>query len=241
MLFRSQGWLALGVETMPGQNRFTEYAYHGKPSAFYLTLAYEGYTSVKGSYQLPSIGFDFAEEEYTALQRHVEALPSAPVSPKVKPQWWHTPIFCGWGAQMHLAACKGGLPQDYARQELYEEFLCTLDAAEINPGIVVLDDKWQLTHGENCVDENKWHDQIGFIARQHAQGRKVLLWLKAWDTEGLPAEECITNARGLPLACDPSNPAYGRRLRTIVQQMISKHGYDADGFKIDFTARIPSG
>ncbi|HEY3476510.1 MAG TPA: hypothetical protein VGK56_17980, partial [Anaerolineales bacterium] len=46
---------------------------------------------------------------------------------------------------------------------------------------------------------------------------------------------------GVPIACDPSNPAYERRLRAAVRQMISPRGYGADGFKIDFTARIPAG
>jgi len=243
-----EGWLSLGVETMPGQNRFTQYAYHGKPSAFYLSLAYDGQTPVRGSYQLPAIGFDFAEEEYTALERHVKVLssrqpPSAQISrsEQTTPNWWHTPIFCGWGAQCHLACSQGGRPHDYARQDIYDNFLQTLEAQDVNPGIVVLDDKWQLTYGENRADESKWPDLPDFIARQHARGRKVLLWLKAWDTEGLPIDECITNAAGLSIACDPSNPAHERRLRAAVKHMISSHGYDADGFKIDFTARIPSG
>src|SRR5690606_31690648 len=34
---------------------------------------------------------------------------------------------------------------------------------------------------------------------------------------------------------------YEARLRTAVRNMLSPDGYDADGFKIDFTARIPSG
>ncbi|HJQ13409.1 MAG TPA: hypothetical protein VJ830_01575 [Anaerolineales bacterium] len=243
-----EGWLALGVETSSGQNRFTEYRYHGKPSAFYLSLAYDGQTSVNGSYQLPAIGFDFASDEYTALEKHIKALSALqPSSTRIsemeqpKPAWWHTPIFCGWGAQCYLASSQGGRAPDYARQDVYENFLQTLEAEDVDPSIVVLDDKWQLTYGENGVDESKWHNLPGFIAGQHARGRKVLLWLKAWDPEGLPTEECITNAAGLPIACDPSNPAYEHRLRATVQRMISPNGYDADGFKIDFTARIPAG
>jgi len=241
-------WLSLGIETMPGQNRFTEYAYHGKSAAFYLSLSYEGHTSVKGSYRLPAIGFDFANDGYEALERHVRALSaiqplSATISDseQTRPNWWHTPIFCGWGAQCYLASCEGGRAPEYPRQDVYENFLQTLEAEGVNPGIVVLDDKWQLTYGENEVDANKWPDLPRFIARQHAHGRRVLLWLKAWDTEGLPIDECITNTAGLAVACDPSNPAYERRLRKAVQRMISSQGYDADGFKIDFTARIPSG
>ena len=242
------GWLALGVETTPGQNRFTEYAYHGKPAAFYLSLAYDGQTSVNGSYQLPAIGFDFASDEYAALERHVQALSALqPLSmqkfdsEQTKPGWWHTPIFCGWGAQCHLASSQGGRAPEYARQNVYENFLQTLEAEDVDPGIVVLDDKWQSTYGENRADESKWPDLAGFIAQQHIRERKVLLWLKAWDPEGVPLEECVTNVAGLPIACDPSNPAYERRLRTGVRHMLSSDGYGADGFKIDFTARIPAG
>ena len=242
------GWLSLGVETIPGQNRFTSYAYHGKPSAFYLSLAYDGQTSVQGSYQLPAIGFDFANDEYAALERHIQAwfalqplLTHIPHTEQTKPAWWHTPIFCGWGAQCYAASANGGRAPEYARQDVYENFLKTLEAEDVNPGIMVLDDKWQSTYGENRADEDKWPDLSGFVAQQHARGRKVLLWLKAWDSEGLPVEECVTNAVGLPIACDPSNPAYELRLRRAVQHMLSPDSYDADGFKIDFTARIPAG
>jgi hypothetical protein len=68
-----------------------------------------------------------------------------------------------------------------------------------------------------------------------------LLWLKAWDREGVPDVECITNGAGMPLTVDPTNPAFERRLRASVRQMLSSDGYDADGFKIDFTHRIPVG
>ena len=124
---------------------------------------------------------------------------------------------------------------------LYEDALATLANNGVNPGIVVLDDKWQFSYGDNCVDEAKWPDLHGFIAAQHELGRKVLFWLKAWDPEGLPVEECITNAAGLPLAADPSNPLYAARLADSVRLMLSPEGYNGDGFKIDFTARIPSG
>jgi hypothetical protein len=242
-----QQWLALGVEARPGQNRFTQYAYHGMPSAFYLSLAYDGQTTVSGTYRLPAIGFDFAPDEYQALERHVSAVSRLQRSSRTRTHgkkrvaWWRTPIFCGWGAQCHLAATEGGRAPDYSRQDRYEGFLARLEAEGVDPGIVVLDDKWQTTYGENRVDEEKWPDLQGFIQYQHRRGRKVLLWLKAWDPEGLPVEECITNAAGLPIACDPSNPAFARRMRAAVRRMISPRRYGADGFKVDFTARIPAG
>jgi len=256
------GWVGLGVEPDKGENRFTEYRYHAGPG-FSLSLAYDGMTQVCGRYRLPAIGFDFADDEYAVLAAHVTALRAAHKSPSPNvyhPEWWSRPIFCGWGAQCaHAAADHGyGLQKpdhpdfvaflatmkyasQYARQNFYEEWLGSLARTGVVPGTVVLDDKWQRTYGDNAVDVEKWPDLPGFVERHHAEGRHVLLWLKAWDCEGVPDEECILNAAGLPLAVDPTNPGFERRLRASVQRMLSADGYSADGFKIDFTHRIPSG
>ncbi|HEX6293469.1 MAG TPA: hypothetical protein VFZ66_30085 [Herpetosiphonaceae bacterium] len=237
-------WLALGVEAQPGMHQFTEYWYHGS-TGFHLSLAYEGHTTVDGAYRLPAIGFDVGADEFQALAAHVRAarqtLGTPTVAARDQPAWWYEPIFCGWGSQCAAAATERGHAPEYARQPLYESFLSTLAAQDIDPGIVVIDDKWQASYGENQVDARKWPDLRGFIDGQHALGRKVLLWLKAWDAEGVPPAECITNAAGVPLAVDPSHPAYEQRLRESVRRMLAADGYDADGFKIDFTARIPSG
>ncbi len=253
-------WLGLGVEARPGYKRFTELAYHGRIGGFYLCLAYEGHTTVESRYQLPAIGFDFGSDELSVLTAHARSLRQQQIlttAPMDKPDWWREPIFCGWGSQCYLASLesrsisrtatssqassqKKNAP-DYATQANYERFVATLAQNGVNPGIVTIDDKWQATYGENAVDANKWPDLPGFIAEQHTAGRRVLLWLKAWDREGVPADECITNARGLALSVDPSNPRYERRLRASVRRMLSAEGYNADGFKIDFSARIPSG
>lgn len=241
----AQGWLALGVEAEQGANSYTQYGYHGTLEAFHLNLSYEGHTQVNGAYTLPAIGFDFAPDEYAAITAHVAALRGrglVPVPPASEtPAWWREPIFCGWGSQCYLASLDQGHAPDYARQEHYDRFMATLDAQRLDPGIVVLDDKWQAAYGENTVDTERWPALRDFVDAQHKTGRKVLLWLKAWDPDGVPTEECIVNAGGMPIAFDPTNPAYEARLRAAVRRMLSADGYDADGFKIDFTARIPSG
>ncbi|HLJ67179.1 MAG TPA: hypothetical protein VKX16_07440 [Chloroflexota bacterium] len=174
--------------------------------------------------------------------------------------WWSRPIFCGWGAQCREAAREHGyrVPDSespdirafletlafaprYSRQDRYETFLASLAAHAVEPGTVVIDDKWQRSYGENDVDHVSWPDLPGFIGSCHERGRHVLLWLKAWDPEGLPVDECITNAAGTVLTADPTNPAYERRLRTAIHRLLSHDGYDADGFKIDFTHRIATG
>jgi hypothetical protein len=241
----ADGWLALGVEAKQGANTYTQYGYHGNLEAFHLSLSYEGHTQVNGTYTLPSIGFDFAADEYAAIAAHVATVRAAgfvPIpAPAETPSWWREPIFCGWGPQCYLASLDKGHAPSYARQEHYERFMATVAEQQLDPGVVVLDDKWQAAYGENNVDTDKWPDIRGFVDTQHAAGRKVLLWLKAWDPDGVPVEECIVNAGGMPLAFDPTNPAYEARLRASVRRMLSADGYDADGFKIDFTARIPSG
>jgi hypothetical protein len=238
-------WLSMGVEARPGENNFTAYRYRGGRGHFSLAMDYEGHKAVSGRYQLPAIAFDFGTNEYEVLAKHVRALRQANYVPSQrpdsKPPWWLEPSFCGWGAQCHVAQTENGRAPDYARQSLYDQFLETLTSNGIDPGIVVLDDKWQATYGENEVDREKWPDLPDFIHHRHEEGRRVLLWLKAWDPEGVPAEECVQNAAGLPIAIDPTNPAFQQRLRKSVRRMLSADGYDADGFKIDFTARIPSG
>ncbi|MGE5141682.1 MAG: hypothetical protein ACM3JD_19625 [Rudaea sp.] len=249
-------WLGLGVEAGSGEKRFTEFSYHGRIEGFYLSLSYEGHTTVNDAYRLPAIGIDFGTDELDVLSSHVRVLSEGVVLEEhhsARPAWWQEPIFCGWGAQCFLAAKDDqGLPsptlseqkhqaQAYATQANYEAFLDKLGQNGIAPGTITIDDKWQAGYGDNRVDEKKWRDLPGFVKRQHAAGRRVLLWLKAWDREDVPPDECITNARGLPLTVDPTNPAYERRLRASVRRMLSADGYDADGFKIDFSARIPSG
>jgi hypothetical protein len=256
------GWIGMGVEAAAGGWGFTEYRYHGQ-SGFWLSLSYEGYTAVDGQYVLPAIGIDFAGSEWEVLGAHVAALREADLVEgrnKQEADWWRKPIFCGWGAQCARAAREHGyvvIPGQkpdvaaflatmkyaagYARQEVYEGFLTALAQHGLRPGTIVIDDKWQATYGENRADESKWPDLRGFIKERHAAGQRVLLWLKAWDREGVPDAECIANAAGRPLTTDPTNPAYQRRLRATVHQLLSPDGYDADGFKIDFTHRIPNG
>jgi hypothetical protein len=157
------------------------------------------------------------------------------------PAWWREPIFCGWGAQCNLARGGPGIAADFATQEAYVRFLDELASEGLVPGTITIDDKWQEQYGTNTPDVVKWPDLRGFIDECHGRGQRVLLWWKAWDAEGLPPELCVTNRDGAPVAFDPSNPAAAEQLRGVVASMLSSDGLDADGLKIDFTARTPSG
>jgi hypothetical protein len=244
--FRTRaGWLSAGVEASPLENRFSDYQYQAGDRWFHFTLAYDGMTRVHGSYSLPMLSIYFADDPYDALKLHAEALRernwAASSHPGQTPAWWREPIFCGWGAQSNLASKVEGWTPDFATQDNYNQFLAELDMHGINPGTVVIDDKWQQHYGENSVDPQKWPDMGGFVREQHERDRKVLLWLKFWDPDGLPADECITNAGGAIVAVDPTNPKFITRFTESIRYLLASESLNGDGFKVDFSARIPCG
>jgi len=160
------------------------------------------------------------------------------------PSWWSEPIFCGWGAQGCLAMRDGAGMHNaarYATQANYDAFLDHLERNGIVPGTVVVDDKWQAAYGTCQPDPTKFPDLRGWIAARHARDQRVLLWWKAWDPEGLPERWCVRSEAGTPLGLDPTNPEARDALRTAVRTMLAPDELDADGLKIDFTARTPSG
>ena len=239
-------WLGAGLAVNPGQNSFTAFAYEGVEEGFGFRLSYEGQTEVRGAWESPSIVFrPGAPDPYIALAAYVDGLEAAGLVPRARrrdrPEWWSRPIFCGWGEQCHAASLSGDGAFRHARETEYDAFLAVLEARGIRPGTIVVDDKWQLDYGTSLPDASKWPDLGAWIAARHARGQRVLLWWKAWDPEGLPAALCITDGAGRPVAVDPTNLDYEELLRESIRRLLSPEGLDADGLKVDFTARTPSG
>jgi hypothetical protein len=240
----SNSWMMAGILARKGEYNFTSYKYLGDDNSFLFNLNYEGYIAVDGEFVSPKFSF-FIEENnpYTGLERYGRELTTFSKLPEQNAQhsWWKRPIFCGWGAQCYLEEAGRGKTKDLAKEDVYDEFIQILDQKRINPGIITIDDKWQKEYGYGVADEEKWPDLKKWIEKIHNRKQKVLLWWKAWDAEGLSSDLCITNKNGSILCVDPSNPAYERLLRQQVQFMLGREGYDADGFKIDFTGRAPVG
>ena len=118
-----------------------------------------------------------------------------------------------------------------------------LEQNGVVPGTVVIDDKWQATL-------RRQRARRGEVARPRAAGSRrgtraassVLLWWKAWDPEGLPRRALRPHARRR--TCRGSTRAIPPRreiLAAVVARLLGPHGLDADGLKVDFTARTPSG
>jgi hypothetical protein len=239
-------WVDLGIAASVEELRFAEVAWQSAANGFSLTLDYDGQTEVEGEFRAPVLVVTHGVgDTYAGLRRHRLDLATRGFAPppheRTQPGWWREPIFCGWGAQCHLAGLSGRAAADYATQEHYDGFLAQLEEHDVRPGTIVLDDKWQATYGRNEPDTGKWPDLRGWIAARHERGQHVLLWWKAWDPEGLPDVLCIRNSDGLPVALDPNSPAACQTLADVVTELLSPAGLDADGLKVDFTGRTPSG
>lgn len=159
------------------------------------------------------------------------------------PDWWLRPIYCGWGDQVSTSMwLEGPGPEQrslsYCTQGLYERWIRRLEQAEVPIGTVIIDGGWSAA-GVWEPDLNKWPDMRGFIDRQHAVGRRVLLWLATWLWEGLPDEWCVF-AGDYKLAADPTHPEYRAEAKREVHHLLSPSGLNADGFKIDQLLYCPS-
>jgi len=120
---------------------------------------------------------------------------------------------------------------------LYERWIDNLTDANVPIGTITVDAGWSPA-GVWQPDPVRWPDLRGFVDRQHAAGRRVLLWIATWLQEGLPDNWCAY-VDGKRLVANPNHPAYRRFLRRNVTQLLSPDGFDADGFKIDQLAYVP--
>jgi len=259
-------WLGLSVADDVGRLGITGVSYDPLDGGFRLRLDYEGRTAVSGAWRSPDIVLRPAGSPAAAIADHRDDLvargwaSAGPRPAEHRADWHAEPIFCGWGAQcaraVRLALAGLGeltvpegflLPPgaeaaaEFSRQDLYDGWLERLAEHGVDPGTIVVDDRWQAEYGTNTVDTEKWPDLAGWIRGQHARGRRVLLWLKAWDPGGLNPALCIRDRAGAPVAADPGSDAYLELLAARVHELLSPDGLDADGFKVDFTQRAPSG
>ncbi|MDP8905235.1 MAG: hypothetical protein M3N29_07960 [Chloroflexota bacterium] len=238
-------WETLELEAGVEAATFSELSYAASAGGFTIVLAYDGQTAVDGRFTSPRLVIRLVESvPYEAVAAHAARLRASGAAPGIERRpadWWRRPIFCGWGEQFRQWRLHGGHPTEYSRRENYDRWLALLADHGVAPGTVVIDDKWQTSYGRNEVDEERWPDLRGWIAERHARGQRVVLWFKAWDAEGLPAEACVVDRLGQRVAADPDSRAYQDILRASLASLLGSGALDADGLKVDFTAQTPSG
>lgn len=147
-------------------------------------------------------------------------------------------------------------------QTSYRDIVARLDYHELPWGTLVIDARWFLAGGLKDVDAGRWPDMRGFVDHLHRLGKRVLLWWSPWDTEGVPAGQCIrylpsedfprqnrpgrlgkfgAPSLGKKLAVDvtlaPVRERIGQQMRTFLGD--GRECYDIDGFKIDHVAAAP--
>lgn len=228
-------WLGLRLDAPVDELTFVQAVHRPGDRAFHLVLEYEGHTEVDGRFEAPAVVLT------PGLASPYDAIEAVGADPRPQPEWWSGGIFCGWGAQCHLSSIGRGPAPTLATQESYDGFLAALERHGVVPPTLTIDDKWQETYGRNRPDTAKWPDLRGWIGRRHEQGQHVLLWWKAWDPEGLDPKLCVRRPDGFPIAVDPTVPAARELIRETMHELLAPSGLDADGLKIDFTARTPSG
>lgn len=244
--YSSGPWLGAGISPERGQYGFSRFEYVTAPNSYCFRLTYDGMTAVDGEWASPEFVFHPGSDEYDALRRYCDSLRSRDMvdaSTHPRADWWPKPIFCGWGEQ-GIRRVKLGLKttQDLATQEMYDDFLAIIREKRLQPGTIVIDDKWQKQYGTLEVNTDKWPNLRSWIDARHEEGLRVLLWFGVWNPEGLSPEETVKDRDGNIVCADPSSPAYQERIRSMIHRMISPDPgcYNADGIKYDWTC-VPVG
>jgi hypothetical protein len=261
-----QRFLVAGAAAVPGENTWDGFRWN--PSAVMPATAYEGdqirgggfsleycgRKKISGSWRTPSLLLSFCNDQDDILPSYLKECYALSYleKPRRKPvrNWWRSPIYCTWHDQCaasmldqsNYIGCQRPHAREFCTEELVEEWLGALIGHDCKPGIVILDDKWQLNLNDADPDTAKFPDMRGWIERCHRRGIRVFLWTAAWNNDHIPLDEAVTR-NGKVVCGDITNPKYEARFRRMIRGYFSagKDGLNADGVKMDGLLGLPVG
>ena len=246
------GRLALGLVAEAGEHNFTQFDFRTTMyrwcSRFWLSTDQCGHTKVSGEWNAPKIIGRAVPSDSAACDFYSNYYFDHAICPKghdgVKPRFWYGPIACGWLEQLSVHYEKDSGLVWSSKQDVYEEYVRRLEARDLHPKILIIDDKWQTEYGKPRPAPERWHDIRGFIDKiRDEKDIHTLMWYKMWDKEGVPEEYCVFDGREKRFVVDPSNPGYQAILKENIRTIISDEPgcMNADGLKIDFAFWQPVG
>lgn len=259
-------YLVAGAAAVPGEYTWDSFRWNPAPhmpATGYIgdqmkgggfALEYAGKKNVDGSWESPRLILSFCDSFDDILPSYLKECYSRNYLPKPHRRriqnWWRSPIYCTWHDQTGAAMMDksnyighhGPHARDFCTEELVEEWLGELIAHDCKPGILILDDKWQLNLNDADPDPEKFADMRGWIERCHQRGIKVFLWTAAWNNDNVPEDEAITRD-GKVVCGDITNPKYEARFREMVRRYFSdaEGCLNADGVKMDGLLALPMG
>jgi len=231
-------WVGIGLVAEEGQHQFHSFLYKNHNNRCHFEVSLDRRTLVDGEWLSQGIWGGFGSDVPDIVKRygnfyyHHRLCKEGPTK---KYRWWKGPFYCGWGDQVEVGQSQRINIKDKATQEFYEKMSRRLDELDLHPTAIIIDDKWQGKYGQLLPDNKKWPDMRAFTDAQHAKNRRVILWVKVWNAEGLDEDECITLEQQ-PYIADPTNPKYRKRVFETVKRLLSDEEgcYNCDGFKLDF-------
>ncbi|MBQ8474679.1 MAG: hypothetical protein IJ499_03340, partial [Clostridia bacterium] len=247
--------LAFAVVAEMGEHNFTGVSYDINDAKFSFSTDQYGHVTVDGEWTAPKMVIYTANDHYDAGKKYCELYFDGGICKRGdnghKPRFWYGPIACGWFEQLAYGhSPKGnGAWMGSCKEEAHTDMLAKLKEKDLNPTILIIDDKWQEAYGTAYPHPERWPDLRSFIDNNLKNGIHTFMWYQLWNSEGLP-EECLTMdydgnsyiAGNRPVA-DPSHPVYQKILKENVHRIISSDEgcYNAEGFKLDFAFCQPHG
>ncbi len=239
----------ISIKARPGWHRWNIVTFAAENRDVEVIIEFEGHTPLsqaRKNVRVQLFPGREGETRHELLARGLKAQYPAAYRwrPGRRPKWWSRPIYCGVGDQA-ANSIRFSTPLNHVsfgescNQANYERGLARLIKAGVPIGTTTIDAGWSI--GDTWdVDKGRWPDLRGFIDREHAAGRRVLLWIATWYAKGIAPEWCLFED-GRKISVDPTHPGYRRFLARQVHYMLSpdRGSLNADGFKIDQLRRQP--